>query len=94
MTSVQALFNVSTTSSKTPQEVLAEVNRTCEKFGYSVMEKGYIVKARSSNGKVAINIEVCQLETLDLRGVRFKRVKGDTWIYKEVRLAMSGRIRA
>eukprot|EP00045_Choanoeca_perplexa_P009186 m.87627 g.87627 ORF g.87627 m.87627 type:complete len:628 (-) comp14786_c0_seq1:88-1971(-) len=81
---VKGLFNVNNTSPKTPNEVLMEVNRACEKFGYTVKEKGYTVKAKSGNGKVAINIEVCQLEDLDLRGVRFKRVKGDTWIYKQI----------
>jgi hypothetical protein len=79
---------VSTTSSKSPQEVLEEVRRVCEKYGYSTKEKGFVIKAKSDNGKVAMNIEVCQLEQFDLRGVRTKRVKGDTWIYKEVGLGI------
>eukprot|EP00049_Salpingoeca_infusionum_P022762 m.8640 g.8640 ORF g.8640 m.8640 type:complete len:643 (-) comp5382_c0_seq1:531-2459(-) len=83
---VKGMFTAGTTSTKPAQEVLMEVLRVLGRLGYEVREKGFLVKAQKvgEDGKplVAINIEVCRPERMDIIGLRFKRVKGDTWEYK------------
>eukprot|EP00730_Choanoeca_flexa_P000254 TRINITY_DN10117_c0_g1_i1.p1 TRINITY_DN10117_c0_g1~~TRINITY_DN10117_c0_g1_i1.p1 ORF type:complete len:630 (+),score=160.06 TRINITY_DN10117_c0_g1_i1:116-2005(+) len=84
---VKGVFNVNTTSSKDREEVYQEMLRACEVHGFTVKEKGFVVKAKSPDDKISLNIELCklhQMDQMDLVGIRFKRLKGDTWSFKEV----------
>ena len=36
--------------------------------------------------RVALSMEVCNIPAMELRGIKLKRLKGDVWQYKRVRL--------
>lgn len=85
---VKALFNVKTTSTKTPEYVLDEVEKMLEANGYEIKKKGYLLKSKyhdPTNGKftIGINFEICIIDKVDLTGIRLVRVKGDTFAYKK-----------
>eukprot|EP00038_Savillea_parva_P026347 m.53365 g.53365 ORF g.53365 m.53365 type:complete len:591 (+) comp7450_c0_seq1:309-2081(+) len=86
---IKALFNVKTTSTKSPDVVKAEVLRVLNEAGYDVKEKGYTITVKKfapgSKTKVDMQIkfEVCTLDKVELTGIRLSRVKGDTWAYKK-----------
>lgn len=90
---IKGLFNVSTTSTKSPADVLAEIHRvlsehtTASGTKYETKTKGFLVKARkkADDGSKALSfsLEVCVTANLDLTGIRLSRVKGDTWEYKK-----------
>lgn len=83
---IKGLFNVSTTSSKEPQDVLEEVQRVLLENKYETKSKGFLIKARKENmnGKlIAINFEICVAANVNLTGIRLTRIKGDTWEYKK-----------
>lgn len=93
---IKGLFNVSTTSGKEPDEVLAEVQRVLGANTYDVRVKGYLVKARRemANGKqMSINFEVCVTANLDLTGIRLTRVKGESFEYKQAVTELLGQMR-
>jgi len=93
---IKGLFNVSTTSGKEPDEVLAEVQRVLEASAYDVRVKGYLIKARRemANGKqMSINFEVCVTANLDLTGIRLTRVKGESFEYKQAVTELLGQMR-
>ena len=93
---IKGLFNVSTTSGKEPDEVLAEVQRVLEDNTYDVRLKGYLIKARKemANGKqMSINFEVCVTANMDLTGIRLTRVKGESFEYKQAVTELLGQMR-
>jgi len=94
---IKGLFNVSTTSGKAPDDVLAEVKRILELNEYDVRVKSFLVKARkvdATTGKtMSINFEVCITANLDLTGIRLTRVKGESWEYKQAVTELLGQMR-
>lgn len=85
---VKGLFNMSTTSTKTPADVKAEVVRVLQEMGLEYKEKGFVVKARimdaaTGKEKVGLSLEVCHVMRTDLTGIKLTRLKGDTWAYKK-----------
>lgn len=94
---IKGLFNVSTTSGKAPDDVLAEVKRILELNEYDVRVKSFLVKARkvdATTGKtMSINFEVCITANLDLTGIRLTRVKGESWEYKQAVTGLLGQMR-
>lgn len=51
--------------------------------------RSYLIKVKipGVNDKplVALSMEVCEIQSMDLRGIKLKRLKGDVWQYKRVR---------
>eukprot|EP00117_Sycon_ciliatum_P026173 scpid32178/ scgid21544/ Maternal embryonic leucine zipper kinase len=83
---VKALYNVQTTSTKTAEEVLSELQRVVKEEQIVHRVKGYVIRCKTlgKDGKVnlSFDMEVCQLPRMDLIGISRKRIKGDTWLYK------------
>jgi len=56
--------------------------------GIPCQQKGYILrgKFRDASGlaKLSFELEVCRIPTLNVIGIRRKRLKGDAWCYKKV----------
>lgn len=85
---VKALYNVSSTSTRSSDEVLDELKRVLEDRDIMYKEKGYALRCKSidDRGKVLLEfeMEVCLIPKMEMIGVRRKRMKGDTWAYKKV----------
>jgi len=87
---VKGVFNVDSTTSQTPDQVLEEVKRVLdsesqanEDFVFKYKQKGFVMKCEYPNQRLQFNLEVCKIKSLALTGVKAKRVKGDLWVYKE-----------
>lgn len=82
------MYNVSTTGSKNPDQVLNDLRRALLNKGILCNQKGYTLcgKVRDDIGgaKLRFELEVCRIPRLDVIGIRRKRLKGDAWIYKRV----------
>ncbi|XP_068219010.1 maternal embryonic leucine zipper kinase-like [Palaemon carinicauda] len=82
------MYNVSTTGSKNPDQVLNDLRRALLNKGILCNQKGYTLrgKVRDDVGgaKLSFELEVCRVPRLDVVGIRRKRLKGDAWIYKRV----------
>ncbi|XP_050724800.1 maternal embryonic leucine zipper kinase-like [Eriocheir sinensis] len=82
------LYNVSTTGSRNPDQVLHDLRRALLNKGILCNQKGYTLrgKVRDDVGgaKLSFELEVCRVAHLDVVGIRRKRLKGDAWIYKRV----------
>ncbi|XP_066974085.1 maternal embryonic leucine zipper kinase-like [Macrobrachium rosenbergii] len=82
------MYNVSTTGSKNPDQVLSDLRRALLNKGILCNQKGYTLrgKVRDDVGgaKLSFELEVCRVPRLDVIGIRRKRLKGDAWIYKRV----------
>lgn len=79
-------FNTATTSTKTPNEIVAEVVRVLEANKIEHERNGYIITAwLSADGKKTLRVEfeVCHIPRLSLYGLHLKRVLGDVWLYKK-----------
>ncbi|KAH6573884.1 hypothetical protein BASA50_007475 [Batrachochytrium salamandrivorans] len=91
--SLRFTFNSNTTSSKPPDEIIAEITKACDKHGIMhhalsryLLECIWSAPATTGPGKEAIKfeIEVCKLPRLNnLHGLRFKRVAGSSADYKD-----------
>ncbi|XP_076041432.1 maternal embryonic leucine zipper kinase-like isoform X2 [Oratosquilla oratoria] len=82
------LYNVSTTASKNPDQVLCDLRKALLNKGILCNQKGYTLrgKVRDDVGgaRLSFDLEVCKVASLDVVGIRRKRLKGDAWIYKRV----------
>ncbi|XP_045600655.1 maternal embryonic leucine zipper kinase [Procambarus clarkii] len=82
------LYNVSTTGSRNPDQVLHDLRRALLNKGILCNQKGYTLrgKVRDDIGgaKLSFELEVCRVPRLNVVGIRRKRLKGDAWIYKRV----------
>ena len=86
---LKGLYDVSSTSTRPPMEVLGELERVIELKGIVYRTKGYLIRCKTVHPvtrrvELAFDLEVCVLPKMDLIGVKRKRVKGDTWAYKRV----------
>ncbi|KAJ3160603.1 Serine/threonine-protein kinase par-1 [Geranomyces michiganensis] len=75
-------FSVSTTSTKSPDAILAEVLRVLTAHGVKTDVVGFI--ASCSYQGTEFEMEVCKLPRLAVNGLRFKRMSGDSWAYKNL----------
>ncbi|RKO93644.1 KA1 domain/Ssp2 C-terminal domain-containing protein, partial [Blyttiomyces helicus] len=70
-------LNVSSTSSKPPDEIMSEVMRALRDSGARFqLESGYTVTCE-------VDIEVCKVPRMNLFGLHFKRLSGGVWNYKK-----------
>ncbi|XP_046852119.1 maternal embryonic leucine zipper kinase-like [Xenia sp. Carnegie-2017] len=86
---VKALYNVSTTTSKGAQEVVEALQNVLEKRnGLMYKLSGFTIRCKTMDdrGKVILDfeLEVCEIQKIEMIGVRRKRLKGDTWAYKKI----------
>ncbi|EGF77088.1 hypothetical protein BATDEDRAFT_6988, partial [Batrachochytrium dendrobatidis JAM81] len=75
-------FSLNTTSTKEPDLVFAEVVRVLKDAGvkHSIAN---LVATCDLEG-IQFELEVCRLPNLALNGLRFKRLMGNTWEYKDL----------
>lgn len=95
--SIKGVFNVDTTTMKNPKEIVDEVQRVLADQPLSVEADGYIFRCKhtgpieSSKTKLSFEVEVCQIKGLSMNGVKFKRLAGDVWDYRNMcQILMAG----
>eukprot|EP00026_Physarum_polycephalum_P004060 Phypoly_transcript_04077.p1 GENE.Phypoly_transcript_04077~~Phypoly_transcript_04077.p1 ORF type:complete len:643 (-),score=138.15 Phypoly_transcript_04077:165-2093(-) len=88
--SIKGVFNVDTTTMKNPREILEEVLRVLGDQPLEVSFEGYIFRCKSTEetqenkSRLQFEVEVCQIKGLAMNGVKFKRVAGDVWDYRNM----------
>jgi MAP/microtubule affinity-regulating kinase len=87
---VKGVFNVDTTTTQSPQQVMEEIHRVLElekleheEFKMEYKLKGHVFKCSYPMKRLKFQLEICKIKNLDLTGVKLRRVKGDLWVYKE-----------
>eukprot|EP00731_Ephydatia_muelleri_P017624 Em0010g722a len=89
---VKALFDCSTTSTHSIDDVIQELSHTLTQMGIPYTKKSpYIFKCQalvesgdSKKKVVKFDLEVCLLTAVDMIGIRRKRRKGDVWEFKRI----------
>ncbi|KAK9506875.1 hypothetical protein O3M35_008728 [Rhynocoris fuscipes] len=89
------LCNVSTTSFTNPREVLQKLNAALQEKGIICKIKGFTLRGKvveergiGENCKLSFELEICMVKLCGMNeaqvGIRRKRLKGDSWCYKQV----------
>lgn len=85
--SIKGVFNVDTTTLKPADQIVLEVIRILTETGISFKQKGYVFKCKQKQPidkaeRVQFDLEICQIQGLNMNGVRFKRISGGVWGYR------------
>eukprot|EP01117_Protostelium_nocturnum_P008052 TRINITY_DN2866_c0_g1_i1.p1 TRINITY_DN2866_c0_g1~~TRINITY_DN2866_c0_g1_i1.p1 ORF type:complete len:501 (+),score=195.28 TRINITY_DN2866_c0_g1_i1:668-2170(+) len=78
-------FTFQTTTSKPLVDVTNEIERVLHEMGtlWKRGKRGHVYKVKMPLKNVKLEIEICKVEKMDgLKGIKFKRARGDTWEYK------------
>jgi len=89
---IKGVFNVDTTTMKNPREIMEEVLRVLGEQPLEVDFEGYTFRCKSTEegageggkSRLQFEVEVCQIKGLSMNGVKFKRVAGDVWEYRNM----------
>ncbi|KFD54808.1 hypothetical protein M514_04242 [Trichuris suis] len=84
----KASTNVSVIPHKCPEDVMTTLLNVFQSKGVVCKRKGWTVrgKARDATGRVYLTVEfeVVRVDSIDMVGVRRKRLNGDSWLYKRI----------
>ncbi|KAJ3298024.1 hypothetical protein HDU79_000875 [Rhizoclosmatium sp. JEL0117] len=75
-------FSAGTTSSKDPDTLIEELIRVLKSENIKYEINSYMATCRFED--VEFEIEICKLPRLNLNGLRFKRMSGNSWTYKNL----------
>ncbi|KAJ3374160.1 Serine/threonine-protein kinase par-1 [Allomyces arbusculus] len=78
--SLRFSFSVSTTSTKTPDEIMKEMVRVLGERKIVFEAHGYLLACAAED--LDFEMEVCRLPRLSVNGIRLKRLGGNSWAYK------------
>ncbi|KAI8811878.1 kinase-like domain-containing protein [Cladochytrium replicatum] len=81
--SLRFTFSVSTTSTKEPEVIMSEICRVLTEADVKYELTGFVAVCNGPEG-VEFEIEVCKLPRLSMNGLRFKRMAGNSWAYKNL----------
>ncbi|EDV22115.1 uncharacterized protein TRIADDRAFT_50686 [Trichoplax adhaerens] len=86
---VKELYNVSATSGENADYVVDELKNRLVERGISYKAKtDYVLRCKILDSRLkallSFELEVCELPSLNIYGIRHKRLKGDSWAYKKV----------
>ena len=93
MRTVKGVFKVTTTSVLPPDHIMAKLEEAIRKTASTrpdgalkaKRKAAWLFRVDDTTTSVRLEIEVCKLDKLDrLLGVRFGRLRGDTWLYKQL----------
>ena len=87
--SIKGVFNVDTTTMKPADQIVLEVIRVLTESGITFKHKGYTFKCKQRQPidkaeRVHFDLEICQIQGLNMNGVRFKRISGGVWAYRSL----------
>ncbi|CDW54511.1 maternal embryonic leucine zipper kinase [Trichuris trichiura] len=84
----KASTNVSVIPHKCPEDVVRTLLNVFQSKGVVCKRKGWTVrgKAKDASGRVYLTVEfeVVRIDSIDMVGVRRKRLNGDSWSYKRI----------
>jgi MAP/microtubule affinity-regulating kinase len=75
-------FSVGTTSSKDADEIIKEVGKVLKESGVEHRVTNYVITCYFED--IEFEIEVCKIPRLSVNGLRFKRMAGNAWNYKNL----------
>eukprot|EP00128_Syssomonas_multiformis_P011563 Colp12_sorted_trinity150504_noHs@36419 len=81
--SLRFTFNMQTTSTKEPHEILDEIKRVIAENGITYTQNEPFL-LMCTKKEVQWEMEVCKLPRLSLNGVRYKRIAGNPVLYKNI----------
>ncbi|XP_064032673.1 maternal embryonic leucine zipper kinase [Pogoniulus pusillus] len=85
---LKAHYNVTTTQLLNPDHVLSDLMAVLSKKQVEYVLSGYTLRCQRhwDLGRVSLvfELEVCQLGTAGVVGIRRQRLKGDAWVYKSL----------
>ncbi|KAJ3031529.1 UNVERIFIED_CONTAM: hypothetical protein HDU68_003065 [Siphonaria sp. JEL0065] len=76
------IYGVDTTSGKTPEEIIAELNRVFELTGITPAWLAYKVTCTAPG--LVFDIEICSIRKTQMYGLELRRKKGSVWTYQTV----------
>eukprot|EP01104_Vermistella_antarctica_P009774 TRINITY_DN2544_c0_g4_i1.p1 TRINITY_DN2544_c0_g4~~TRINITY_DN2544_c0_g4_i1.p1 ORF type:complete len:1366 (+),score=288.05 TRINITY_DN2544_c0_g4_i1:1112-5209(+) len=79
------MFSVDTTSSKSPLEVMAQLEVSLQLLSYTYKmskREQFLVKCRCLERGSRFRVEIVRLRNMELYGLRFCRFRGNRWIIK------------
>ncbi|PRP85502.1 hypothetical protein PROFUN_06871 [Planoprotostelium fungivorum] len=80
-------FTFETTTNRPLQEITEELERVLGAMGmlWKRGKRGHSYKVKLIKKNLKLEIEICKVEKMEgLKGIKFKRVRGDTWEYKNL----------
>ncbi|KAF0298861.1 Maternal embryonic leucine zipper kinase [Amphibalanus amphitrite] len=82
------MLNVSATGATDPDQVLIDLQRELWSRGIVLKQKGYTLRGKVADplgkAKMSFELEVCMIQSLNMVGIRRKRLEGDAWCYKRI----------
>lgn len=87
--SLRFTFSMKTTSSKDPDDIMAEIRRVLELHSVDYEQREhYLLFCVQGDGRgdnlIQWEMEVCKLPRLSMNGVRFKRISGTSMAFKNI----------
>lgn len=89
-------FTVETTTVKKVSEIQSEIERVLNMLliPFKKSSKGTKYTCMSQDSKLQVSIEICKISKLEgFKGIKFKRVGGDVWKYKDMYKSITGELR-
>jgi len=82
------MLNVSATTSRDPDQVILDLQRELWSRGVILKQKGYTLRGKVADplgkAKMSFELEVCMIGSMNVVGIRRKRLEGDAWCYKRI----------
>ncbi|KAJ3185440.1 hypothetical protein HDU87_000061 [Geranomyces variabilis] len=79
---IRFAFNCSTTTTLACDVLYTRLIDTLRVAGFTYVAEGFLCLCEA--GDIRLEAEICKLPRLVMHGIRFKRISGDMWKYKEI----------
>jgi hypothetical protein len=83
----KGVFTVKTTSTKSEEDIVQEIERVLKDNGISYQQMAtriFSCEANERGSESSFEIMLCHIEKLGMNGLYFKRIRGNFWIHKQI----------